>query len=376
MIHRVFMLGTFPPPVHGMAQVNESVRDALQCLGAEVIVLDTSAKTLNRAVWPRFKRLFRVLCALIHFGFIALRVQRSSLYMSLSGGYGQAYELLFLFIARLFGLRIFLHHHSFAYLNSVSPLTQLLVNISGKQSTHIVLCECMGNFLRKIYGSSLVVRVISNAATRPKPSGEPVLARKSLETVGYLSNISEEKGIYIFLDIFSALSRSGWMLKGRIAGPFQDDTTKNQVLARVSELPGLEYVGPKYDGQKNDFFDSIDVLIFPSRYANEAEPLTIHEAMSRALPVLAFDRGCIQEIIPNSAGAVLRDADDVVGRSVDILTEWRESPIRIQQTSSSALAAYHNLRELHLAEFSDLCCDIVGCASTATPMSKSFYEEN
>lgn len=372
MTHRVFMLGTFPPPVHGMAQVNESVRDALQCLGADIIVLDTSAKTLNRAAWPRFKRLLRVFCALRRFGFDALRAQPSSLYMGLSGGYGQAYELLFLIIARLVGLRIFLHHHSFAYLNSVSPLTRLLVDVSGKQATHIVLCECMGNSLREIYGSSLVLKVISNAATTPKPFGEPVQIRKCLETVGYLGNISEEKGIYIFLDIFSALNRSGWILKGRIAGPFQDEITKNKVLARVSESPGLEYVGSKYHAQKTEFFDSIDVLIFPSRYANEAEPLTIHEAMSRALPVLAFDRGCIQEIIPSSAGAVLRDADDVVSRSVDVLMQWRECPSRLQQASSAAFDAYHDLRELHLAAFSNLCCNIVGSASTGTPMSKSF----
>lgn len=376
MIHRVFMLGTFPPPVHGMAHVNESVRNALQCLGAEIIVLDTSAKTLNRGAWPRFKRLFRVLYALMHFGFGALRMPSSSLYMGLSGGYGQAYELLFLVIARLVGLRVFLHHHSFAYLNTVSPLTRFLVDVSGKQATHIVLCECMANSLRQIYGSKLVVKVISNAATTPKPFGEPVHVRKSVETVGYLSNISEEKGIFIFLDIFSALSRSGWMLKGRIAGPFQDDTTKNKVLARVSVLPGLEYVGSKYDAQKTEFFDAIDVLIFPSRYVNEAEPLTIHEAMSRALPVLAIDRGCIREIIPSSAGTVLRDTDDVVGSSVEVLMEWLESPNRIQQISAAALAAYHNLRESHLAAFSDLCCDIVGCAPSGTPMSKSFYEND
>ncbi len=42
------------------------------------------------------------------------------------------------------------------------------------------------------------------------------------------------------------------------------------------------YLGPIYGDAKTAFYGNLDVLLFPSNYVNEAEPLVIHEACERA----------------------------------------------------------------------------------------------
>ncbi len=121
----------------------------------------------------------------------------------------------------------------------------------------------------------------------------------------------------------------------------------------------LQYVGPQYGEEKVQFLDSIDVLVFPSRYVNEAEPLTVHEAMARAVPVLALDRGCIQEIVPSVAGTVLEDNENTVSRAADVLMEWWRNPEQMRVKSDGAIETYSKLRLLHLDNFAALCNEMV-----------------
>lgn len=356
----VFMVGTFPPPIHGMALVNARVCQSVQNLGCTVTVCDISANSLSRGPLARLGRLVRVTRSIGRFVWGALSTRGQSFYTGVSGGYGQLYELVFLFIARMVRLPIFLHHHSFAYLRSTKPLTRLLTFVAGRNATHIVLCDCMAASLRMCYGEQLHVKVISNAATNGAATDGVGFVREGLSTVGYLSNISEEKGIFVFIEIFTAMRRKGLVVNGCIAGPFQDHATRQRVLSQIADVQGLEYVGSKYDAQKVSFFDSIDVLVFPSRYVNEAEPLTIHEAMSRGLPILSFDRGCIREIVPIAAGVVLRDCDTIVDQAVEVLTDWYDSPDSLRSASAHALAAYKNLRDSHQAAFNNLCKIMAG----------------
>jgi glycosyltransferase involved in cell wall biosynthesis len=64
----------------------------------------------------------------------------------------------------------------------------------------------------------------------------------------------------------------------------------------------VEYVGPVYGGQKERFYRQLDVFLFPTNYANEAEPLVIYEAMRQGVHVIACDRGAIAEMLSNGAG--------------------------------------------------------------------------
>lgn len=330
----LFMIGTFPPPMHGMAAVNAAVRDVLRQAGTEPQVIDLAAPSLDRSLRARLGRLPRVLRGLVHLaGTRGLGGRK--LYMSVSGGLGQVYELLFLMLVRIRGMRVFLHHHSFAYLDTPSRLTQWLVQFAGSDAVHITLSSKMAERLKNVYGPAHVAP-ISNAVffVSTKRGAPPV--RDRLKTIGFLSNISAQKGVFDFLNLCEVMRDNGLPLRALLGGPFQDGETERQVRERLMLLPNVEYVGPKYNVEKDSFFSGIDAIVFPTRYVNEAEPVTLHEAMSRGISVVAYGRGCIPEIVGPNCGLVIDPQAPFVPAALAQIKAWLDDSEAFEAASRAA----------------------------------------
>ena len=355
----IFLVGTFPPPVHGMAAVNAAVRDRLQTTGARVRVIDTAPASLDRGMPARLGRLPRVLLGLLRLT-ATRRLRGAALYIGASGGVGQAYDLAFLLLARARGMRVFVHHHSFAYLHARRRLAYGLVRAAGRKAIHVTQSEAMAERLHALYGVA-DVSAVSNAvflvgtaeAVRVQPSA-------ALRVLGFLGNIAAEKGIFEFLDLMAALRRSGLSLEGRIAGPFQDAATEVQVRERLRDLPHVEHVGACYGAEKDAFFGSIDTLIFPTLYANEAEPLVIHEAMQHAVPVIAYGRGCIPERVTQECGCVIPPAESFVPAAMAQIEAWVRVPGRFEAASGAAAARHASLRTAHAQHWQAIEARLLG----------------
>lgn len=336
----IVMVGAFPPPVHGMAAVNAAVRDALRAAQVEPLVIDVAAPSLDRSLSARLGRLPRVGKGLLKLA-TRRRLQGASLYMSVSGGFGQMYEIAFVLLARLRGMRIFLHHHSFAYLDRPNGLTHILMRVAGTESIHIALSPEMAERLKGSYGVGGVTP-ISNAVffAATNAAGTP---REEPKTLGFLSNIAPEKGVFEFLDLMHAAQIAGLPVRGRLAGAFQDADTEKAVRARLQGLPLVEYVGPRYGADKGVFFNDIDVLVFPTRYVNEAEPVTVYEAMSHAVPVIAYGRGAIPEILSPDCGLVVDPEQPFVTAALEQLKRWLADPAAFQAASQAAVMRFANI---------------------------------
>ena len=88
-------VGNFPPPVHGMAAINQAFYDAVQGVQPRPpIRINISPPSLSRNFSNRARKVLRVLEGLPRFVGAAWGKQ-ATLYMSISGGSGQLYELLF-----------------------------------------------------------------------------------------------------------------------------------------------------------------------------------------------------------------------------------------------------------------------------------------
>src|SRR5579859_5431662 len=163
--HRVIMVGTFPPPVQGMSAMNAAVRDLLIDAGAKPVVIDLSPASLDRRWFVRLSRVTRV--ALKFRSFLRLlreHRQASTVYLSLSGGWGQILELPFVALARWLHATLIFHHHSFAYVDRPRALTRTLFWTAGGDATHVALCKLMAKKLRSGYRNMGRVVVVSNAA--------------------------------------------------------------------------------------------------------------------------------------------------------------------------------------------------------------------
>jgi glycosyltransferase involved in cell wall biosynthesis len=291
----MIFIGAFPPPIHGAAEINERV---VQLAAAEKIdLVKCNASPLPGSTGLRYhvsrvRAYLRVYYEILR---CAPHAHRAA-YVSLSGGFGLCYDLAAVALCRIKGLALIFHHHSFAYLDTPSLIVGMIVRAAGRRQAHIALCPIMAQRLHALYGSHLQIVVVSNLTLLDLAVAAERSAGAVLRTLGYLSNISFEKGIDRYLDLLALLRAGGSRIKGLIAGPFQDDQVRAYVERRMAEIGEIDYLGPVYDARKAEFFASIDLLVFPSRYGNEAEPLVLYEALAAGIPSAASARGCIAGI--------------------------------------------------------------------------------
>jgi glycosyltransferase involved in cell wall biosynthesis len=360
----IVMIGPFPPPVHGMAAVNNAVRLRLQAAGSEPFAIDLAAPSLNRALWVRLGRVPRVLRGLVRL-ICTRKLRDGALYMSVSGGFGQIYELLFLVLARIRAMRIFLHHHSFVYLDTPSQLTKLLTHLAGAKAVHIAQSPKMAERLKTIY-RLMHVTSVSNAVFLVSSGVPPASIREEVRALGYLSNISAEKGVFEFLDLLEVARDRCLPVRGILAGPFQDSETEQQVRKRLAALPNVVYVGPKYGAAKDEFFLDIDVLVFPTLYKNETEGIVNHEAMQNGVPVIAYGRGCIPEIVVSECGLVIPPGEEFVPLALDQIQTWLAEPALYRSASTAAAARFAALHMLNVQYWESLVTQLLGEALSLT----------
>jgi glycosyltransferase involved in cell wall biosynthesis len=337
----VVFVGAIPPPATGAANVNASLAAYLQDQGLEVRVVDTGSADVRRTWSAKVRRIPRVIGAVAEF---LGRVRgRPVVYLSINGGLGQLYDLPFLLVSRLMGLVVYVHHHNYTYLDTPTWLMRLVVRLAGRGATHVVLCGQMRADLTRVYPRACRVYVQSNHAF----AGDSSRARRRevVSTVGFLSNISAEKGIVEFLDLMDALSAVERKVRGLVAGPFAGPSVRRKVLQRIAQVEQLAYLGSLSPIQVDQFYRSIDVLVMPTRYPNEVQPLVIIEAQSRGVPVVAWERGCIRELGENGGVEVIERGEDFVAACLSLLVRWGNHPGEVQRASLRALAAYQGSRE-------------------------------
>lgn len=327
------MVGVFPPPDHGQSLSNQALREHLVCGGAAPLVVDLSPDSASRSWHVRLGRSLRVVRGLVRYVALLVSSRGGSVVISMSGGFGLAYELVFVALARGFRRTLFLHHHNYTYLDSPSSLMRAMTRTAGPRATHIVLCERMGAALKRTYASVRETVALSNVVFL-EGEGDETDPRERLAALGYLSNITAEKGIFEFLDTLDELDRRGVPVRASIAGPIEDAGLRSQVLARVERLAGTRYVGARYGPEKNAFYRSLDLLLFPSR--NEAEGRVIHEAMRTGAPVIAPGRGCIPDVIGEDGGLVVDPRADFARVAADRIEAWVRDPAEFEAVSRAA----------------------------------------
>lgn len=106
--------------------------------------------------------------------------------------------------------------------------------------------------------------------------------------VGFIGALSPHKGIGTLLRAFAAAPDS-WRLRVAGSGPLA-----NRVDAAAAANTRIDSVGFVSDREKDAFLDSLDVLVIPSEYEENA-PLAAVEAAVRGLPTVVSDRGGLPE---------------------------------------------------------------------------------
>jgi len=299
----VIFIADLPPPVHGMANVNAAFLEALDKKNSKkIFVIDSSppipVRFFGTKIWLLAKVLFMpvLLSKLL---LTLLRLRKPVVYRAINGGMGQVFDLFFIGIGRLFSAQIFIHHHSFNYITRRSKLFSMLCFLAGGKAVHITLGSAMRDGLCNKYAiSHSKVRVLSNLAffdIREDIFKENnCLIKNHKIKIGHLANLCEEKGLDTFLEICVILKNTNFNYEAVLAGPFSNQDAK-KVYEKNKEV--VSYSGPLYDTSKDDFFKSLDVFVFPSKYEDEAEPLVLYEAAKHGVLLVGTKRGCMNDVM-------------------------------------------------------------------------------
>jgi glycosyltransferase involved in cell wall biosynthesis len=329
----VVAIGPLPPPVHGYSLITARMIEGLQRV-VTVEAFDLSPGTMARG-WryhgARARRACRALWRLTR-----APAQGRTLYLAIAGGVGVLYDIGFAVAARWRGYRVVIHHHAFSYLTRRSLWTAALVAIAGAEALHVCLCSTMARRLGEKYPRVQQKIVLSNVAFVPPQEAASLPSARAGIRLGFLSNLIPEKGFDTAIEVITALRERRVAATLVLAGPALDRATEHlldEVKVRLGDA--LDYRGAVHGAAKTAFFADIDVFLFPTRYANEAQPLVVLEALAFGIPVIASARGCIAEDV-NGVGIVVPPHNDFVATAVSAISDWVANPSRLRLLSATA----------------------------------------
>lgn len=316
---KVLFILHYSPPVHGASKVGDSILNSniiSDTFESRFIKIKSSQNLNEIGVFSFFKiyclveLFFKVLIKLVLF-------RPKVIYYTMSpGGFAFYRDLCmqipikcYVFFTRA---KIYFHYHAKGIDNFVSGsnLKLWLTNFVTSNVNLIFISELLKTEVQKL-NSYKSLFFIPNGVENTLRSEEFNAILNQRETTSYtrilyLSNMIKEKGYDIVLQIARQLKRLGNQdIIIDFAGGWTSDADEIFFKTYVDkyELDDIvHYHGLVLGEQKKELFSKASLFIFPSSYRHEVFPLSILEALSYGLPILAFNIGATPEIINSKIG--------------------------------------------------------------------------
>lgn len=296
------VIATLPPPTTGMTRVTNRVVEELSLRGRVHVINLSAGGAARRRNWKAIRSIRQMSAAL---NVLLGRAGQGNIYIALNSGTAVLLDVLLVASARARRRQVFIHHHSFRYVDAPSPLLRTLYQVGGNNVVDIVLCTRMADSLNRAYGRT-------NARVVPNPV-EIEVSDTSRERnwkavrLGHLSNLSLEKGVGRAIESFGCARSNGIDVELHFAGPYASEDARKAVEGAMAAWPDSVFYYGRLDGKdKDSFYRSLDLFLYPTDYVVEAQPLVLLEALAAGVPVVTIDRGCIAGLADLSIGKSVR----------------------------------------------------------------------
>lgn len=328
------MIGPMPPPIHGQSVVMCRMVSEFAPVFHRMRIADLGEGRVVgwRASVMRLRRSVSALWSI---------PGSDAVYIAVKAGRGMWLTTAAAGLARLVGARVFIHHHSYAYVRERKFRMVALVRAAGPHSHHIVLSGSMASELSEVMPEIRGLLVVGNAGLVDRALLElPLKTDGSDLVLGHLSNLSLEKGIAEVVDLATALHRAGARVRLVVGGPEWDGESRLHLDRAARELGELfEYRGPVRGEAKLAFFEDITHFVFSSRYVHEAAPVVLYEAMAAGVVCVAARRGSIAEQLEGSRGVLATNADSFVEDTLPVLLGTSVSTAASQESRQAYVRA-------------------------------------
>jgi glycosyltransferase involved in cell wall biosynthesis len=357
----VWAMGALPPPVTGMSILTDKVVQRLVAR-TSVTIADWSSRDEKPRPHTRLIRLLRNAKCLLKLVFHG-RVQDGRLYLCSNSKGGLIMTGLMIKAARHLGYKVYLHHHVYAYIDKYDKKMAWVDRNMSADDVHLMHCPQMINDFRAKYASTAqFVFVYPSIASLPL--SQPRTRFSEPFRMGHLSNLTVEKGLSLVLDTFRELHKRKRNVQLILAGPFGTEEAERLTTEALEQYPeSVRHIGPVYNQQKLDYFNSIDCFLFPTQYDCEAWPIALNEALDAGLPVIVTNRGAIRTMLGGHAGPIFED-NRYVNQAASQVEEWIDSPQAYSAVSLATIEQARLLREESAKQFDALVTSICSPVET------------
>lgn len=216
--------------------------------------------------------------------------------------------ILFLIAKKVFKKKIVYHIHSGTYNSfyfSSSKLQKKLIRyFVGNADALIGLAPYWGKFLSDNFECKKAPFIINNVIHKPDTvSSLEINNQFPCLNLLFLGKIGHNKGIFDLVEMLE--KRKDFFsdkIKLYIGGDGDTEKLKN-IISKQGLDNLITYVGWVDNEKKRDLFLKTHIYILPSY--NEGLPISVLEAMSYALPVIATPVGGIPEVVENNINGIL-----------------------------------------------------------------------
>jgi glycosyltransferase involved in cell wall biosynthesis len=289
--------------------------------------------------------------------------------------FGFAKDFLIIVAAWILRKKIVVHLHGGGYrmfYEARSPLGKSIIRWTLSRTNRIIV---LGELLRSQFeflNKPELIAVVPNGLSQPAGESVPAIAKEAPADnepwrILYLSNLMETKGYHVLLDACQSLVESQVPFQVDFCGGFFESSAESGGSARADELkkdflnrvnaPPLnqfaKYHGTVSGAEKKDLLQQAHVLVLPTWYPWEGQPLSIIEAMSCGTLVISTRHaGIPEQIVDGETGWMLASDSIDAPHLVDLLTKLMAlPPDRYRTMSEHAITMYNDCftRQRHLS---------------------------
>lgn len=325
------MLGFLPPPIYGPAVTYAALLQSPFVQRFDVTFINLSVvrdyRELERFRVSKLMRLVRQLTQMLS----RLLLERFDFVFYPLSFNRQAFlkDVVFLSLARLFGVPIVLYGHGNGLPEFRTQSPGWLRWLIDRSVRWAIAAVVPGEALRRNFLGHLrpeQVFAVTNGV--PVPAELPQVHKRADRcTVLYLGNLVREKGVFVILQAIPAVLRRCPHAHFVFAGAWWRDSDREEAQRWIAEQglqEHVEFCGSVTGRRKWEIVAQSDLLVFPTYYAYETLGQVLLEAMGVGLPVITTRRAAIPEIVEEGVNGLFvaeQDAADLAAKIIRLIND-------------------------------------------------------
>lgn len=320
MNNKVLIIGPFPEPISGVSLANQVVKEVLEKSDEFAIdSINTSYNIFEDAVGSFSIKKF-IFFLKINFSIFKI-FKNDTIYITPGQTFfGITKYSLFILLSSILKKEIIIHVHGNylgkQYIELTGLKKKFFYFLVSKFTKGIVLSASLKkNLTPFLKGKNIYV--LYNFAQNYLINNS-LKVDNSILKISYLSNLMEEKGIFLLLDSLKELESKKIKYEAKIAGNI-DAGLKEDILSKISRLKYTSYVGVVYNEDKKGLLNWSNIFVLPTFYKMEGQPISILEALATRNVIISTKHAGINDIIEENKNGYLvekKNSESITNRLV------------------------------------------------------------